>query len=79
MTAKEWNAGDVTRFYLSRTNAARTGAGYVEFFLGSDGKRKMKLVVTAAGPGSRTAGAEAESVYARYKAIRAEIAAAKAI
>lgn len=76
MSGNEWAGNNETRIYLRRTNAARTEAGYISLYE-KDGKGVSKLVITATGTGSRTCATEAESVYARYKEIRATIVAAK--
>lgn len=77
MSASEWSGkvGEI-RIYLRRNNSAKTEAGYIRLFE-VDGRSKSALVISATGPGSRTAGAEADKVYKNYKAKRAAIVAAK--
>ncbi len=78
MDARIWNKPDPetveVRVYLTRQNAGRTEAGYVRIWreLTPEGKMttKSKLVTEGAGPGSRTAASEAESVYSEYKRLR---------
>lgn len=78
MSVNRWDGNGVIRYYLRRTNAARTEAGYIEFFE-RDGKKLMRTIVTATGTGSRTCASEVETVRGKYKAMRAEINAAKSV
>ena len=69
MSATVWKGNDETRIYLRRTNAARTDAGYIRLYK-KDGKLFSALAgLPTGGTGSRTACAEAETAYARYKSL----------
>lgn len=71
MSTNVWSKPGEIRVYLRRQNADRTEAGYISLYWGEDGKAKSGLRdLPQSGPGSRTAAAEAESVYSAYLALR---------